>query len=133
MIPTVAEPEEHYKEFHFYENCVFCRHATKFWHAGTNNPVCKSCAKKHKVAELYNWSKHKKGDKVPQAEISNLEKAQQIAYQAQKDLAEAARLCGQGAEHYDISNQLETMSLELMVTESRIRHAIESEKRLDIG
>ena len=53
MIPLVEEPKECFEEFRVYENCYFkCGSRTKHWHAGTNQPVCKGCAKKHKVAEL---------------------------------------------------------------------------------
>jgi hypothetical protein len=34
------------------EVCHFCRIQTQYWHENTNNPVCPSCAKTHKVAEL---------------------------------------------------------------------------------
>lgn len=70
---------------------------------------------------------------MPQHELVKLTQAQTLVYSAQKQLAEAARLCGQGAEHYELSTQLADISLELIVTESRVRHAMKSEKRLDIG
>jgi len=59
MIPTVEEGKELVTEFGVYEVCVFCENQTRFWHVKTNNPVCKDCAKKHKVAELYNWRANK--------------------------------------------------------------------------
>lgn len=37
------------------ESCHFCQAPTRYWHAGTNNPVCPDCAKKHRVEELPNW------------------------------------------------------------------------------
>lgn len=53
MIPLVEEPKEHFKELGVYERCYFnCGNRTKFWHWRTNQPVCKRCAKTHKVSEL---------------------------------------------------------------------------------
>lgn len=53
MIPLVEEPKQHFEEFGLYENCYFnCGRKTKFWHWRTNQPICKECAKKHKVAEV---------------------------------------------------------------------------------
>lgn len=53
MIPLVEEPKEYFEETRVYENCYFkCGKKTKFWHWRTNQPVCKGCAKKHKVAEI---------------------------------------------------------------------------------
>ena len=53
MIPLVEEPKEHFKEFGVYENCYFnCGNSTKLWHWRTNQPICKRCAKTHKVSEL---------------------------------------------------------------------------------
>ena len=56
-IPTYEEPKDMYGNTHAYEVCVFCKKTTKFWHRRTNNPVCRGCAKVHKVAELHNWRK----------------------------------------------------------------------------
>lgn len=39
------------------ENCFFCTTPTRFWHMGTNNPVCECCAKVHTVSELPNHLK----------------------------------------------------------------------------
>jgi DNA polymerase III psi subunit len=52
MIPIYKEPKEYYKDFKCYEHCVFCNKPTNTWHDGTNQPVCKDCAKTHKVSEL---------------------------------------------------------------------------------
>lgn len=53
MIPLVEEPKDLFEEFRVYENCFFkCGNKTKFWHWRTNQPVCESCAKKHKVVDL---------------------------------------------------------------------------------
>ena len=51
-IPLIEEDPELWEGTHVYENCHFCKKKTKMWHENTNNPVCRSCAKKHKVAEL---------------------------------------------------------------------------------
>lgn len=52
-IRLVEEPAELYQEFRAYEGCFFkCGKTTKFWHNGTNKPVCKDCAKIHKTSEL---------------------------------------------------------------------------------
>lgn len=58
MIPIKKEPQEMYDNTHVYEKCVFCKQATNTWHEKTNNPVCESCAQKHKVSELKNWFKN---------------------------------------------------------------------------
>jgi hypothetical protein len=53
MIPLVEEAKDLYKNLKVYEQCYFgCGNPTKFWHWRTNQPVCKECAKKHKVAEI---------------------------------------------------------------------------------
>ena len=52
MIPIHKEPKEFYEETHVYEHCYFCNKPTDTWHNGTNQPVCKKCAKTHKVSEL---------------------------------------------------------------------------------
>ena len=53
MIPLVEEPKEEFEGSGIYENCYFkCGNQTKYWHWRTNQPVCKECAKKHKVSEL---------------------------------------------------------------------------------
>lgn len=52
MIPIKKEPEWLYKKFKTYEDCKFCRKGTDTWHRETNTPVCKGCAKSHKVADL---------------------------------------------------------------------------------
>lgn len=52
-IPLVEEPKEYLEEFGTLENCYFgCGSRTKFWHVRTNQPICKDCAKKHKVSEV---------------------------------------------------------------------------------
>lgn len=52
-IPLVQEPKEYYEEFGFYEKCYFkCGNDTKYWHVGTNQPICQDCAKKHRVSEV---------------------------------------------------------------------------------
>lgn len=55
MIPIVKEPEDFKILFGLrgvYEVCYFCAKDTDYWHWRTNQPVCPSCAKTHKVAEL---------------------------------------------------------------------------------
>lgn len=59
MIPIKKEPAEMYENTHVYEKCVFCLQTTDMWHEQTNNPVCKDCAKTHKVKEFKNWFKNK--------------------------------------------------------------------------
>lgn len=50
-IQLVKEPKQ--MEVWGIENCFFeCGNTTRYWHAGTNQPVCKDCAKKHKTCEL---------------------------------------------------------------------------------
>ena len=55
-IPLEKEPDDFNDKIGcrgVYEYCVFeCGKTTKWWHRGTNNPVCPQCAKKHKVSEL---------------------------------------------------------------------------------
>ncbi len=58
-IPVEKEDQELFEAFGIYEKCVFCKQDTKYWHTRTNNPVCKSCSKEHKVSELHNWLKGK--------------------------------------------------------------------------
>lgn len=50
-IPIIEEGDT-WKEIGLHEGCHFCKTKTTTWHENTNNPVCASCAKKHKVAEL---------------------------------------------------------------------------------
>jgi hypothetical protein len=45
------------------EVCHFCRIQTRYWHENTNNPVCPTCAKTHKVAELPDWGKNIRAEK----------------------------------------------------------------------
>jgi hypothetical protein len=54
MIPLVEEPKEFQSIFWgAVEVCYFnCGRFTHFWHWRTNQPVCKDCAKTHKVSEL---------------------------------------------------------------------------------
>lgn len=53
MIPTVREPEEYYQQTRVYEKCYFgCGNSTDRWHWRTNQPICTSCAKTRKVAEI---------------------------------------------------------------------------------
>lgn len=53
MIPLVEESKGSFESFGFYENCYFgCGNKTKFWHWRTNQPICKYCAKIHKVSEV---------------------------------------------------------------------------------
>ena len=55
-IPVEHEDEATVNEFGgIVESCHFCRAPTRYWHTGTNNPVCPDCAKKHRVEELPNW------------------------------------------------------------------------------
>lgn len=52
-IPLVEETKDYVKEFGFYEKCYFkCGSPTKYWHVRTNQPICKECAKTHKVSEV---------------------------------------------------------------------------------
>jgi len=48
-IPLIKEPEDLGP---IIEVCHFCKNITGYWHENTNNPVCRECAKLHKVAEL---------------------------------------------------------------------------------
>lgn len=57
MIKVEQEPEGTSLERMGFERCVFCKKTTTYWHIRTNNPVCKLCSKKHKVAELHDWLK----------------------------------------------------------------------------
>lgn len=57
MIPIEKESPELFKERKCYERCTFCVIDTNMWHIKTNNPVCKKCAKIHKVSELVNHLK----------------------------------------------------------------------------
>ena len=57
MIPLMTEDENdviEMKKAHIYslEECVFCSTLTNLWHENTNNPICLSCAKTHKVADI---------------------------------------------------------------------------------
>jgi len=53
MIPLVEESKDLYQNLKVYEKCYFgCGKDTKFWHWRTNQPVCKDCAKIHKVSEI---------------------------------------------------------------------------------
>ena len=52
MIPIEKEPSDLYESAKVYEHCYFCNKPTNTWHTGTNQPVCKSCSKSHKVSEL---------------------------------------------------------------------------------
>jgi hypothetical protein len=53
MIPLVEESKDLHKNFGLYEFCYFgCGKTTKFWHWRTNQPICKACAKTHKVSEV---------------------------------------------------------------------------------
>jgi len=57
-IPVQHESDEMVAEFGgIIEGCHFCKAPTRYWHENTNNPVCKVCAKSHKVAELPDWGK----------------------------------------------------------------------------
>lgn len=52
-IPLVKEPEDEAANYGgLIESCHFCQTGTKFWHENTNNPVCRSCARRHRVGEL---------------------------------------------------------------------------------
>jgi hypothetical protein len=50
MIPIEPEPEN--EPMRGVERCYFCQHRTDTWHMKTNQPVCKTCAKTHKVSEV---------------------------------------------------------------------------------
>ena len=50
MIPVVEEPEDEW--LRGIERCYFCKERTTTWHLRTNQPVCKCCARTHKVAEV---------------------------------------------------------------------------------
>lgn len=57
-IPIKHEDAETVAEFPgLIERCHFCQAQTRWWHENTNNPVCPSCSKLHKVAELPDWGK----------------------------------------------------------------------------
>jgi hypothetical protein len=51
-IPLVKEDAGVCAERGGLERCHFCTSQTRYWHVGTNNPVCQVCAKQHRVAEL---------------------------------------------------------------------------------
>lgn len=50
-IPLIKEPDDN-PWGDLVESCHFCHERTRYWHENTNNPVCRECAKTHKVAEL---------------------------------------------------------------------------------
>ena len=53
MIPLVEESKDLFENTGVYESCYFgCGRTTKFWHWRTNQPICKECAKTHKVSEV---------------------------------------------------------------------------------
>lgn len=57
-IPIKREDDETIASFGgIVEQCHFCGNKTRYWHENTNNPVCQSCSKTHKVAELPDWGK----------------------------------------------------------------------------
>jgi len=60
MIPIEKEPEIFIRELGFYEDCYFCKEPTDTWHKKTNQPVCNTCAKSHKVGELVKSHPHYK-------------------------------------------------------------------------
>ena len=50
-IPIKREDDETIASFGgIVEQCHFCGNKTRYWHENTNNPVCQSCSKTHKVA-----------------------------------------------------------------------------------
>ncbi len=53
-IPLVREPEDEADNVFggIVEGCHFCNTPTKFWNENTNNPVCRPCARRHRVGEL---------------------------------------------------------------------------------
>ena len=58
-IPVKPEDAETIAAFgNVVEVCHFCRIKTRYWHENTNNPVCRSCAKLHKVSELPDHGKN---------------------------------------------------------------------------
>lgn len=64
MIPVKKEPDGMAENcFGRVERCVFCNKRSLFWHEPTNNCVCESCAKTHKVSELHNWKKKERNRK----------------------------------------------------------------------
>lgn len=71
-IPLVKEPEDLIRETGVYERCHFCKTKTDMWHDNTNNPVCPSCAKAHKVSELPDF-----GQQVRKAKREARQKARQ--------------------------------------------------------
>lgn len=52
MIPLVEEPADDFKNLHVYERCHFCKQPTSTWYERMNQPVCRACAKVHKVSEV---------------------------------------------------------------------------------
>jgi hypothetical protein len=62
-IPLVKEDDYLFKETGVREKCHFCKTRTMYWHANTNNPVCPSCAKLHKVSELPDFGKNIRKEK----------------------------------------------------------------------
>jgi len=53
MILLAEESKDLYQNLGVYEKCYFrCGKTTIFWHCKTNQPICKECAKTHKVSEI---------------------------------------------------------------------------------
>jgi hypothetical protein len=48
---------------HIIEECHFCGTPTRYWHENTNNPVCPTCSKKHKVKELPDFGQKIRAEK----------------------------------------------------------------------
>jgi hypothetical protein len=51
-IPLKKEPDDFAEKWGSVERCHFCLKPTRYWHENTNNPVCQTCSKVHKVMEL---------------------------------------------------------------------------------
>ena len=51
-IKVIEEEPEMIEIFQVYEECVFCRKTTKFWHETSNTPVCPDCAATHTETDV---------------------------------------------------------------------------------
>ena len=72
-IPVELEDEDAIRGFGgIVENCHFCKAPTRYWHENTNNPVCRECAKSHRVAELPDWGKLVRANKRKIAKLARI-------------------------------------------------------------
>ena len=52
MIPIELEDGDPEDWDGIIESCIFCDNKTRYWHKKTNKPICPTCAKVRKVAEI---------------------------------------------------------------------------------